>query len=67
MAQARKGFVLSEAAGGAGYGAEHEVPRAGWRGKSKSCGLCRGYRGVIFVILWDKDVAEKGGNAGRVL
>lgn len=34
MAQVRKGFVLSEAAGGAGYGAEHEVPRAGWRGKS---------------------------------
>ena len=31
MAQARKEFVLSEATGGAGYGAEHEVPRAGRR------------------------------------
>ena len=29
MAQARKGIVLSKAAGGAGYGAEYEVPRAG--------------------------------------
>ena len=29
MVQARKGIVLSEAAGGAGYGAEYEVPRAG--------------------------------------
>lgn len=29
MAQARKGIVLSEAAGGAGYGAEHEVFCAG--------------------------------------
>lgn len=34
MAQARKEFVLSEAAGGVGYGVEHEVPRVGWRGKS---------------------------------
>ena len=34
MAQARKGIVLSKAAGGAGYGAEHEVFCAGWRGKS---------------------------------
>ena len=34
MAQARNGFVLSEAAGGAGYGTEHEVLRAGRRGKS---------------------------------
>lgn len=34
MAQARKGIVLSEAAGDVDYGAEHEVPRAGWRGKS---------------------------------
>lgn len=41
MAQARKGIVLSEAADGAGYGTEHEVPRVGRRGKSKSCGLCR--------------------------
>lgn len=31
MAQARKGIVLSEAVGGAGYGAEHEVPCAGRR------------------------------------
>ena len=29
-----KGIVLSEAAGGAGYGAEHEVPRAGRRRES---------------------------------
>lgn len=41
MAQARKGIVLPKAAGGAGYGAEHEVSRFGQRGKSKSCGLCR--------------------------
>lgn len=41
MAQARKGFVLSKAAGGAGCGTEHEVSRFGRRGKSKSCGLCR--------------------------
>ena len=34
MAQARKGIVLPEAAGGAGYGAEHEVPRSGRRGES---------------------------------
>ena len=34
MAQARKGIVLSEATGGAGYDAEHEVLRAGRRGKS---------------------------------
>ena len=34
MAQARKGFVLSEAAGGVGYGTEHEVSRSGRRGKS---------------------------------
>lgn len=34
MAQTRKGFVLSEAAGGAGCGAKHEVPRSGRRGKS---------------------------------
>lgn len=31
MAQARKGIVLSKAVGGAGYGAEHEVPCAGRR------------------------------------
>lgn len=31
MAQARKGIVLSKAVGGAGYGAEYEVPRAGRR------------------------------------
>lgn len=36
MAQARKGIVLSEAADGAGYGTEHEVPRVRRRGKSKS-------------------------------
>lgn len=29
MAQARKGIVLSKAVGGAGYGAEYEVPRVG--------------------------------------
>lgn len=40
MAQARKGFVLSEAAGGAGYGAEHEVSCSGRCGESESCGLC---------------------------
>lgn len=34
MAQARKGVILSEAAGGAAYGTEHEVSRAGRRGKS---------------------------------
>ena len=34
MAQARKGIVVSEAAGGAGYGAEYEVPRAGRRRES---------------------------------
>lgn len=41
MAQVRKGLVLSEAAGGAGYSTEHEVSRFGRRGKSKSCGLRR--------------------------
>ena len=41
MALVRKGIVLPEAAGGAGYGIEHEVSRFGWRGKSKSCDLCR--------------------------
>jgi hypothetical protein len=34
MAQVRKGIVLSQAAGGTDCGAEHEVPRVGWRGKS---------------------------------
>lgn len=29
MAQVRKRIVLPEAAGGAGYGTEHEVPRVG--------------------------------------
>ena len=29
MEQERKGIVLSKAVGGAGYGAEHEVPCAG--------------------------------------
>ena len=41
MAQARKGTVLSEVAGGAGYSTEYEVSRFGRRGKSKSCGLRR--------------------------